>query len=61
MDLSIVKLDIKHLSDGFVNEKLKSKWSEAVLKSSFTIPIGLFETFTHAAMLYKALSLRLTA
>lgn len=49
MDLSIVKLDIKHLSDGFVNEKLKSKCSEAVLKSSFTIPIGLSETFTHAA------------
>lgn len=49
MDLSIVKLDIKHLSNGFVNEKLKSKWSEAVLKSSFTIPIGLSETFTHTA------------
>lgn len=47
MDLSIVKLDIKHLSKGFVNEKLKG--SEAVLKSPFTIPMCLSETFTHAA------------
>lgn len=48
MNLSIVKLDIKHLSDGFVNEKLKSKWSETVLKSLFTIPTGLTETSAYA-------------
>lgn len=49
VDLSIVKLDIKHSSYGFVNEKLKSKRSEAVLESSFTIPTGLSETLTYAA------------
>lgn len=49
MDLSIVKLDIKHLSNGFVNEKLKSEWSEAGLKSPFSIPRALTETFIHAA------------
>lgn len=49
MDLSVVKLDIKHLSEGFVDEKLKSKWSEAVLKSPFIIPTGLSKIFIHAA------------
>lgn len=54
MDLSFIKLDIKHLSDSFVNEKLESKWSETVLKSPFKIPTGLTETFTLLeATLYK--------
>lgn len=29
MDLSIIQLNTKHVSDGFVDEKLKSKWLEA--------------------------------
>lgn len=48
MALSPVQLNIKHLSDGFVNEKLKSKQSEADLKSPFTILVGLTETSTLA-------------
>lgn len=48
VSLTVVKLDIKYLQDDLVNEKLKSLWPEAVLKSLLMTPRGHTKIFTQA-------------